>query len=112
VLNWALAHASPNAVSKYHTLGTQMLFAQDKDSLNGGSWIIDPLHYEEDKKANTITLTSKVVVTNHSELVPIFKDMHYCKLLSPFRAMEWIYIDSLYAKDSLASASKAYLFLQ
>ena len=99
-------------MSKYNTLGTKMLFTKDKVSLNGGSWIIDPLHYEEDKTANTISLTSKIIVTDHSELVSIFKDMHYCKLLSPFRAMEWIYIDSLYAKDSLASASKASLFLQ
>lgn len=87
-----------------------MFFGTDKSSLNGGSWIIDPLHYEEDKKANTITLTSKIIVTDQSEPVPIFKNMHYCKLLSPFRAMEWIYVDSLYAKDSLTS-SRTELFL-
>ena len=54
-----------------------------------------------------MTLTSKTVVTDASELVPIFKSMHYCKLLSPFRAMEWIYIDSLYATQSLQNDSQA-----
>mgnify|MGYP006952970419 FL=1 len=27
------------------------------------------------------------------------RGFHYCKLLSPFRAVEWIYIDALYDRD-------------
>ena len=101
VLEWALDNASSQARSDYAEFGTQMLFADDKVSLNGGSWIIDPLHYAENAENNTVTLTSKIIVTDHSALVPIFKDMHYCKLLSPFRAMEWIYIDSLFRNKGL-----------
>lgn len=74
-----------------------MLFGEDKESINGGAWIIDPLKWKSDTDANTMTLTSKTVVTDETETVPIFKSMHYCKLLSSFRAMEWIYVDSLYA---------------
>lgn len=65
VLDWAMAQASPSVVAHYKSVGTQMLFAKDKASLNGGAWIIDPLDYKTDKAANTMTLTSKNVVTNH-----------------------------------------------
>lgn len=110
VLDWALATASKDAAQNYKKNGTQMLFGPDKESLNGGSWIPDPLHYKEDTSANTVTLTSKTVVTDESEEVPIFKSMHYCKLLSPFRAMEFIYVDSLYANQGLKQTAS--LFLQ
>ena len=33
--------------------------------------------------------------------------MHYCKLLSPARAMEWIYTDGLRAKRSLRPSTPA-----
>ena len=112
MLDWALENASSAARDQYEAIGTKMLFGTDVVSLNGGAWIIDPMRYDSDKAANTLTLTSKIIVTDHSYPVAIFKDMHYCKLLSPFRAMEWIYVDSLYANDSFASAKKPSLFLQ
>jgi len=41
--------------------------------------------------------TSVACTLPEDEKIPIFKSMHYCKLLSPFRALEWIYVDSQYA---------------
>ena len=29
------------------------------------------------------------------------RGFHYCKVLSPFRVIEWIYVDSLYSKDGI-----------
>lgn len=39
--------------------------------------------------------------TPNDYLVSAARGFHYCKLLSPFRAMEWIYIDALYDRDGL-----------
>jgi len=36
-------------------------------------------------------------------LVPDPGCFHYCKLLSPARAMEWLYVDSLRLKRGLSS---------
>jgi len=97
VMNWALSQAGADAKSTYQAEGTQYLFGYDVESGNGGEWIYQPLKYNEDKAANTVTIESRSLPLDEDQLVPIFKSMHYCKLLSPFRAMEWIYIDSLYA---------------
>jgi hypothetical protein len=108
VMSWALSQAGAGVKSTYQAVGTKYLFGNDVESGNGGEWIYQSLEYKENKTANTVTLESRSLPLDEDELVPIFKSMHYCKLLSPFRAMEWIYIDSLYAKES----AKPSLFLQ
>jgi hypothetical protein len=33
----------------------------------------------------------------HDFPIEMFAGDHYCKLLSPFKAIEWLYVDSLYS---------------
>ena len=58
---------------------------------------------------------SVALIIPETELIEIFKSMHYCKLLSPFRALEWIYVDSQYARGGYQSQaddeSSAFKFL-
>lgn len=44
----------------------------------------------------------------------IYQGVHYCYLMSPFRVMEWIYVDSLYFRDSIKylDETKEEAFLQ
>ena len=81
-----------------------MVVGADIMSLNGGAWIPDPMHYTYDNVNNTVTVQSKTIVYGSRQ--PATPDMHYCKVLSPFRAMEWIYVDSLYAKGGLNSSNQ------
>jgi len=57
---------------------------------------------------------SVALILPETEMIPIFKSMHYCKMLSPFRALEWIYVDSQYARggyQAQADESNALKFL-
>jgi len=66
-------------------------------------WLLMQLTYEDnDDKTETI-VSSPMMRTAADALVS--GGMHYCKLLSPLRALEWIYVDSLKERDGLNSVS-------
>ncbi len=43
----------------------------------------------------TVELQSKSLVSEEDFAIPDFSGMHYCDLLSPYRALEWIYVTSV-----------------
>jgi hypothetical protein len=44
--------------------------------------------------------------------VPAAAGFHYCKVLSPFKAMEWMMTDALFDKDGINTSSVEEMFLQ
>lgn len=72
----------------------------DRNTINGGLWEIKEMTYTENKSTGTMDASSYVYRMGNSFPVKAFAGDHYCKLLSPFKAIEWIYVDSLYAKFS------------
>jgi len=83
---------------------------KDRVQENGGLWIYEPMteKVSSDRSVREVSSLALALDSNHE--IAIFRDMHYCKLLSPFRALEVLYIDSQYTHGGYRSSSD--LFLQ
>lgn len=105
---WALEHAEPSVRAQFEANGEPLVMVPDQNAkigATGPQWIQDELVYT---RVNTTT-PSRVEIQSwafvvgdspvHSKIIP--SGMHYCKLLSPARAMEWIYLDGLRNQLSL-----------
>lgn len=76
----------------------------ERQTYNGGLWIPVGLKYSMSDDKKSLEMSSYAYVMGTNLPVENFAGMHYCKLLSPFRALEWIYVDSLYAEPTLYSS--------
>jgi pimeloyl-ACP methyl ester carboxylesterase len=101
-LDWAFKHASVAAQGRYTTKGYPMTIGPDHTTCAAGPcWIQAELKYVDTGSAMQIESTVMVTPNSNpypcgeSSLLPCDAGFHYCKILSPARAMEWIYVDSL-----------------
>jgi len=102
---WALAHADGSTRSRFLAIGQNYTFGPDKEEV-GGPFFLDAGIEFTDNGAAGVEVVSPMMRTsidywNKTFPFPRPKDIpdpgcfHYCKLLSPARAMEWIYTDGL-----------------
>ena len=101
---WALKRASAEAAARFRRYGTPLSFGDDSWSgfgITGPKWIHDKLRYESAPNGTSVRVVAPTFATPNKKLgdEPFLLTVgyHYCKLLSPARAMEWIYIDGLRA---------------
>lgn len=112
-ISWAYSRLSKAAKANYDKYGIKMVTGDDLGPYNEGPlWIWTYMKYTTAKDNSTRTVQSPMMRTPTTYPISAAAGFHYCKVLSPFAAMEWMMVDSLYAKDGIASKSQAEVFLQ
>jgi len=102
-IDYAIGLLSEDEKRRWEESGKDIVVGGDKNTCAAGPcWIWDPLDYEEDEENRVVVKGVKFATENKNKypcgeqkLLPCSSGMHYCKLLSPARALEWILVDSL-----------------
>jgi hypothetical protein len=104
-LAWAYAKADPLTLARYQRIGEPYALGEDLGPYNAGPlWIGAPVVYKNTTSASgqpEVLVRSPMMRTPSKYIVPAAAGMHYCKMLSPSRALEWIYVDSLRLRGGL-----------
>lgn len=84
--------------ARFH--GAPLAAADDAGPYNSGpSWYYTPLKFKPMKddtgRVVRVDAVSATLRTSTRYLIPAVRGVHYCKLLSPARALEWLYTDGL-----------------
>lgn len=100
--DWAMSVASDTAKARLQKFGRPLVMGDDiweGIGPTGPKWIGSHLQYNPSSDNKVVTVQAPYFTTvnknlgNESYLETI--GYHYCKILSPARAIEWIYVDAL-----------------
>jgi hypothetical protein len=94
-IKWAEDITDKNTLSNYNKIGKKLVAGEDKVSKSGITWIDNPLDFEDSADKTQTVIRSPSMRTPTNFMIHKFSGKHYCKLLTPYRALEWIYFDSL-----------------
>jgi len=103
-VDWAYGMLPEKTRARYEASGQKFVIGEDIGTCKAGPcWIWDPLRFKKDDDKNEVVVQSVWFGTeNHNnypcgedKLLPCSAGFHYCKLLSPARALEWMYNDGL-----------------
>ncbi|RUS73106.1 hypothetical protein EGW08_019128, partial [Elysia chlorotica] len=93
----ALDNSTQEAQERYAQYGRPITFKDDLVYGTGIQWSSTGLIIEESDAG--LLVQGVALVTPVSSF--LFPGMHYCKVMSPYRAMEWINVDSLRAQKTV-----------
>jgi len=124
---WAQQNAGSAAVGRFRKYGQKYTFADDIPESGGPFFINSRLEFNEVTDASGEKVISVAAPMQKTEIdywqkhfgpvprpsaVPDPGCFHYCKLLSPARALEWVYVDSLRLKRSWKPSEQQSHFVQ
>ena len=105
---YAMSHAGARTVARFQKLGEPYVMGPDIGPLNiGPLWIWTALKYTSQGSGSSevVNITSPMLKTPTNYWLQLAAGYHYCKLLSPARSIEWMYVDGLRLHDSLSSSA-------
>ncbi|XP_067654983.1 uncharacterized protein [Haliotis asinina] len=93
-LKLAVSSSSLQAQHRYRTRAVRPVVLKNDTSMKTGmEWLPSKLQLTQTDHA--LEVTSPSLITPVDFIISSLAGVFYCKLLSPYRAMEWIYVDSL-----------------
>jgi len=101
-INWAYGKLSVTARKLYDTYGVKMVVGDDMGPYNEGPlWIWTYMSYTKNLTANTYTVKAPMMRTPTDYFISSAAGFHYCKVLSPFKAIEWMMVDGLFDHNGI-----------
>lgn len=111
-IKWAYEHLSENAKANYDKYGVKLVTGDDMGPYNEGPlWIWTLMNYTKSDDGTQMIVSSPMMRTPTNYLIRSARGFHYCKVLSPFKALEWMYLDGLYDNNGINN-NTVDLFLQ
>jgi len=114
-LEWGLKNADKDAMAHYAKYGKKLVMGEDIKVIAGPQWIWGYMKYDDNKDKTETTVHAYTMRTPMDYFMAEERNYHYCKLLSPYRALEWIYIDSQFDhgnRKSTTTLEEEEMFLQ
>ena len=109
VYNWTVASVAslaPKTLARFQKYGEPLVMGEDKGSYIFPEWALLTLEYTEmkdDTGNKYVVISSPMMKVQVDFPVKLLAGFHFCKLLSPGRVAEWIYVDGLREHYSLAN---------
>lgn len=115
-VQWALDKLPQSTYERFQQYGQKLTIGPDLSTCKAGPcWIWDKLKFEKNDEENTVNVQSVWFGSENKnpypcgtdKKIPCVAGFHYCKILSPARALEWMYVDGLKNMLGLNKVSSA-----